>query len=206
MSRITNACLAALLAIALAAPLAPAMAAEPTPLPAHALRLGCWGGDAPVTAQEVAAIQDLMTFAEDNDGRPVYLDAVITADAGAGGCRRDYTGKAKRPAPTEDGAVIVMDRCESKALCWRQGLLQITANGPPMVIEHSIILPRPEDLPESLPYRMGGYGDWLNYQGPFIVRFHSGTGYVYVTFTPPDPALVDVWRRAACNADPAACR
>lgn len=52
-----------------------------------------------------------------------------------------------------------------------------------------------------LPYRFGGYGDWLNYQGPFIVRYQSATGSEHATFDVPDAALSGVWERAHVNAD-----
>ncbi|MBI1406389.1 MAG: hypothetical protein GC145_09715 [Caulobacter sp.] len=190
--------------LAIVAPLC-AQAAEPQPLPAFSLRLTCDPTDRDKTRAEVDGIQDLMAFAEQNDGRPVYLDAVITADAGAGGCLRDYSGTDKRPSPSADGPVIWIDRCSDAKRCWRKGQVQVTALGPPLAVSTSIVLPRPEDIPEFLPYRMGGYGDWLNYQGPFIVRFYDATGFIHAAFTVPDPALTDVWRNAACNARPDAC-
>ena len=81
----------------------------------------------------------------------------------------------------------------------------LTANGPPLAYGHSVFLPHEDSLDEGLPYRHGGYGDWLNYQGPFIVRFFEGTGYAYATFDTPSPALPGVWERARCNADHRSC-
>lgn len=200
--KLTRAVLA--LFVALSAPLA-AHAAEPKPLPAFSLKLTCDPTDPDATRQQIAAIQDFMAFAEDHDGQPVYIDAVIVGDAGAGGCMRDYTGKANRPGATGDAPVIEMDLCKTAARCWRKDVVQVTAIGPPLAVSTAIIMPRPQDIPENLPYRIGGYGDWLNYQGPFIIRFHGATGFDHATLTVPDAALADIWRNAACNARDGAC-
>lgn len=196
----------AALTIGLSGLFQPAQAQEP--LPAASLRLGCHDEGAEATGDELDRIGDLLEFARAHDGQPVYLDAVIAANDGAGTCSRDLSEFPDQPEPEPFRATITFDPCrietaegEEAQRCWRPGMVKIRASGPPLAISNSIILPAQEDLPLSLPYRIYGYGDWLNYQGPFIVRFMSGTGYEYATFDVPDAALPAVWDRARVNAD-----
>lgn len=189
---------------------APALAQTPaTALPAVQFRLHCYDNSAEQTAAEIERIQALHEFAREHDAEVVWLDAIITADAGAGACSRDISEFPDQPMPTGERARIVIQPCTEEAradICSPQGwTIQITANGPPLAYTHSVFLPPVEYLSNELPYRYGGYGDWLNYQGPFIIRFFEGTGYAYVTLHTPHPSLPDVWERARCNARPNAC-
>ena len=179
------------------------------PLPAIEFRLHCYDDGADQTAAEIASIEALHDFAREHDAEVVWLDAVITADDGAGSCSRDVSAFPDQPPTTGDRARIVIQPCveqERGDICSRMGLaVQVTANGPPLAYGHSVFLPHADSLDPGLPYRHGGYGDWLNYQGPFIVRFFGSTGFAYVTFHQPNPALPGVWERAACNARPETC-
>lgn len=190
---------------------APALAQTPaTALPAVQFRLHCYDNSAEQTAAEIEGIQALHAFAREHDAKLVWLDAIITADAGAGACSRDVSTFPDQPPPTGDRARITIQPCTTEA--WADTCrpldttVQITANGPPLAYSHGIHLPPVESLDDGLPYRHSRYGDWLNYQGPFIVRFFEGTGYAYVTFHPPHPSLPGVWERARCNAEPEACQ
>lgn len=179
------------------------------PLPAVQFRLHCFDGGAEQTAAEIAGMAALHEFAREHDAEVIWLDAVITADAGAGACSRDLSEFPNQPEPTGDRARITIQPCTEEAradICSPLGwTIQVSANGPPLAYTYGVYLPPVQSLPDDLPYRHGGYGDWLNYQGPFIVRFFEGTGYAYVTFTPPNPALPGVWERARCNARPESC-
>tara|TARA_R110002167_G_scaffold59322_6_gene168152 strand:+ start:1566 stop:2210 length:645 start_codon:yes stop_codon:yes gene_type:complete len=199
--------IALMLTLAVALPAATQSALAQEPLPAVTLRLQCSDSGTDTTSEEVDAVLSLLEFAEAHDGEPVYLDAVIQADAGAGGCSRDVSEFSDQPDPQVGQARISIDPCrveprggEDGRHCWRAGMVDIRASGPPMVLTNSIVLPAQADIPESLPYRIGGYGDWLNYQGAFIARFYTGTGYSYATFHLPDPGLAGVWERARLNA------
>tara|TARA_R110002051_G_scaffold47355_1_gene93810 strand:- start:194 stop:826 length:633 start_codon:yes stop_codon:yes gene_type:complete len=196
-----------LVALTLGLPMVPRPVRAQEPLPAATFRLHCFDDGAETTAVEAEGVMALLEFAEAHDGRPVYLDAVIAADAGAGGCSRDLSKFPGQPAPGPGRARITIDPCrveprrrEAGRHCWRTGMVDVQASGPPMVLTNSIVLPAQADIPQTLPYRIGGYGDWLNYQGPFIVHFYGGTGYSYATFHVPDPALPGVWDRAGVNA------
>lgn len=202
--------MAALTFIALQGQPAHAQAAPAaTPLPAVQFRLHCFDGGAEQTAAEIEHMQALHEFARQHDAEVVWLDAVITADAGAGACSRDASEFPDQPPPTGERARIVIRPCleaDRPNICESMGsAVQVSANGPPLAYTHGVFLPDENGLDDGLPYRHGGYGDWLNYQGPFIVRFFEGTGYAYVTFHPPHPALPDVWERARCNARSEAC-
>lgn len=180
-----------------------------TPLPAVQFRLHCYDDSARQTAAEIDGMVALHEFAREHDAEVVWLDAVITADAGAGACSRDVSAFPDQPPPTGERARIVIQPCleeERADICSPMGwTVQVTANGPPLAYGHSVFLPHEDSLDEGLPYRHGGYGDWLNYQGPFIVRFFEGTGYAYAIFHSPNPALPGVWERARCNARPESC-
>tara|TARA_R110002051_G_scaffold183669_1_gene253199 strand:- start:10 stop:642 length:633 start_codon:yes stop_codon:yes gene_type:complete len=196
-----------LVVLAVGLPILPQPVRAQEPLPAASFRLHCIDDSAERTATEVEGVLALLTFAEAHDGEPVYLDAVIAADAGAGGCSRDLSENADQSPPEPGRARITIDPCqvepdrrEDGRHCWRTGMVDVQASGPPMVLTNSIVVPAQADIPETLPYRIGGYGDWLNYQGPFIVHFYDGTGYSYATFHVPDPALPGVWDRADVNA------
>lgn len=181
----------------------PPAAAEP--LPAARFRLSCAAGGSADLAAEREAILALLDFARENDGAPVYLDAAIAADAGAGFCSRDLATPLRERRLAEEGpGRITFNGCklDPDARCPEPGMVQIDADGPPLAYRHSIILPAESALPRNLPYRLGRYGDWLNYQGPFIARFFEGTGYAYATFHVPDPALTFVWERAAGTPRP----
>ena len=188
---------------------AQAQAAPLAPLPAVQFRLLCYDDSAEQTAAEIEAMLALHEFAREHDAEVVWLDAVITADAGAGACSRDVSEFPDQPWPTGERARITIQPCTTEA--WADScrpmdtMIQVTANGPPLAYTHAVHLPPEESLEDSLPYRHGGYGDWLNYQGPFIVRFFEGTGYAYVTFHSPHPSLPGLWDRARCNARPEAC-
>ncbi len=197
-----------LVAAALTLPGAPGPVRAQEPLPAASFRLHCIDDSAAGTAVEVEGILALLEFAEAHDGEPVFLDAVIEADAGAGGCSRDLSEFPDQPSADGDRARISIDPCRVEPRrrgqgrhCWRAGMVDVQAIGPPMALVSSIVLPAQADIPQTLPYRIGGYGEWLNYQGPFIVHFYSGTGYTYATFHVPDAALPGVWDRARANAD-----
>ncbi|WP_339930156.1 hypothetical protein [uncultured Brevundimonas sp.] len=197
-----------LVAMALVLPGLSRPARAQDPLPAATFRLHCFDDSAEKTAVEAERIVALLEFAEAHDGEPVYLDAVIQADAGAGACSRDLSEFPDQPGPDEGRARITVDPCrvaprrhEEGRHCWRPGMVHVKAIGPPMVWSNSIVLPAQADIPETLPYRIRGYGDWLNYQGPFIVHFYDGTGYAYATFHVPDAAVPGVWERARVNAD-----
>lgn len=187
----------------------PARAQTTTPLPAVQFRLHCYDNSAEQTAGEIEHIQALHEFAREHDAEVVWLDAVITADAGAGACSRDVSRFPDQPWPTGERARITIQPCTTEA--WADScrpmdtMIQVTANGPPLAYTHSVHLPPEDSLDDGLPYRYGGYGDWLNYQGPFIVRYFEGTGYAYVTFHTPHPGLAGVWERARCNARPESC-
>lgn len=196
-----------LIAVAMGLPMMPRSGWAQEPLPAATFRLHCFDDGAEQTAVEAEGILTLLEFAAAHDGQPVYLDAVIAADAGAGGCSRDLSLIPHQPSPEPGRARISIDPCrveprrrEEGRHCWRTGMVDVQASGPPMVLINSIVLPAQADIPQTLPYRIGGYGDWLNYQGPFIVHFYDGTGYSYATFHVPDPALPGVWDRAGVNA------
>lgn len=196
-----------LVALAVGLPILPQPVRAQEPLPAANFRLHCIDDTAEGTAIEVEGVLALLEFAEAHDGESVYLDAVIAADAGAGGCSRDLSENVDQPPPEPGRARITIDPCrveprrrEEGRHCWRTGMVDVQASGPPMVLTHSIVLPAQADIPETLPYRIGGYGDWLNYQGPFIVHFYDGTGYSYATFHVPDRAVPGVWERARINA------
>lgn len=192
----------AALALALAAALpmwsVPASAAEP--LPSAAFAISCVPGEGATLETVFEAIQALLEFARTHDGEAVYLDAAIEADAGAGFCSRDLaTPLGNRIEPGDGPSRISFNGCrtESDRRCIEKDMVQIDAEGPPLAYRHSIVLPDEASLPKNLPYRMGRYGDWLNYQGPFIARFHEGTGYAYASFHVPDAALSHIWQRAA---------
>ncbi len=198
---------AGLFALVVGLPLGPQPVQAQEPLPAATFRLSCVDDGAERTAAEVDGVLALLEFAEAHDGEAVYLDAVIVADAGAGGCSRDLSSFPDQPPPGPGQARISIDPCqveprrrEEGRHCWRAGMVDIQASGPPMVLTHSIVLPAQADIPETRPYRIGGYGDWLNYQGPFIVHFYDGTGYSYATFHVPDVVIPGVWERARLNA------
>lgn len=190
-------------------PGAPVQAQAWGALPAVELRLQCYDDGAEHTAAEIEAIQDLHDFARGHDAEVVWLDVVIAADAGAGACSRDVSEFPDQPPPTGERARIVFQPCARDARAGtcrpRDGAIRITANGPPLAYSHGVHLPPEAALDPGLPYRYGRYGDWLNYQGPFVVRFFEGTGYAYATFHPPHPGLPGVWERARCNARPDAC-
>lgn len=199
--------LAGLAALTLGLPMTPQPVRAQEPLPAATFRLHCIDDTADRTSSEVDGVLALLEFAEAHDGDAVYLDAVIEADAGAGGCSRDLSENPDQPPPGPGHARITIDPCrveprrrEEGRHCWRNGMVDIQASGPPMALTNSVVLPAQADIPETLPYRIGGYGDWLNYQGPFIVHFYSGTGYSYATFHVPDAALPGVWERSRVNA------
>ena len=196
------------LLVLMTATFAPMPAQAQTPLPASSLRLGCHDEGAEATGVEIDGIANLLEFAREHDGRPVYLDAVIEANDGAGSCSRDLSAFPDQPEPEPFRAMITLDPCRAEIAedeearhCARPGMVHLRAFGPPLAVTHAIILPAEADLPLSLPYRIAGYGDWLNYQGPFIVRFFSGTGYEYATFDVPDPALSNLWERASLNIE-----
>ncbi|MDP2764090.1 MAG: hypothetical protein Q8O54_04545 [Brevundimonas sp.] len=180
-----------------------------TPLPAVEFRLGCLDDGAEQTAAEIEGLLALHEFARAHDAEVVWLDAVIVADAGSGACSRDVSAFPDQPGPTGERARIVIqpcvDRPRAEACGDAAGVIRVTANGPPLAYAHAVQLPDTDSLGDDLPYRHGGYGDWLNYQGPFIVRYFEGTGYAFVTFHTPHPALPGVWDRARCNARPDAC-
>lgn len=180
-----------------------------TPLPAVEFRLSCFDDGAEQTAAEIEGLLALHEFARAHDAEVVWLDAVIAADAGAGGCSRDVSAFPDQPGPSGERARIVIQPCvdepRAEACGGAERMIRVTANGPPLAYAHAIQLPDTDSLGDDLPYRHGGYGDWLNYQGPFIVRFFEGTGYAFVTFHAPHPALPGVWERARCNARPEAC-
>lgn len=184
------------------------LAQAQVPLPAASLRLGCHDEGAEATGTQLDRMGDLLEFARAHDGQAIYLDAVIAANDGAGTCSRDLSKFPDQPEPEPFRAMITFNPCrietddgEAARRCVRPGMVDVRALGPPLAISNSIILPAQEDLPLSLPYRIYGYGDWLNYQGPFIVRYMSGTGYEYATFDVPDAALPGVWDRARVNAE-----
>lgn len=188
------------LATALFQTASPAAASEP--LPSASFYLSCVHSAGEALDAEFDAIGAVLEFARKHDGEAVYLDVAIEADAGAGFCSRDLaTPMQNRIKPGEGPSRISFNGCrtESGQRCIEKEMMQIDADGPPLVYRHSIVLPDEASLPKSLPYRMGRYGDWLNYQGPFIVRFHEGTGYAYASFHVPDAALAYVWRRAAAR-------
>lgn len=195
----------ALFTLALIAGLFQAPQAAADPLPVAVFRLSCLhAGKAGLDADREAMLS-LLEFARENDGAPVYLDVVIEADAGAGFCSRDLaTPLEGRREPDEGPGMITFNGCkvDGEARCREPEMVQIDADGPPLAYRHSIILPAEASLPRNLPYRMGGYGDWLNYQGPFIARHFEGTGYAYATFHVPDPALAPIWERAAATPRP----
>ena len=176
-------------------------------LPRTSFRLSCVNADQERVSIEMAAIQELMEFAAAHDGEPVYLDVVIEADNGAGTCARDLATPYKGNRNAGEPRQISFNGCkvEKGRRCLEKDMAQIDADGPPLAYRHSIVLPRETALPKNLPYRMSGYGDWLNYQGPFIVRHYEGTGYAYATFHVPDAALGLVWARAVCNTKPETC-
>lgn len=186
---------------------APATAQAQTPLPGASLRLACHDEGPEATAEEIDRIASLLEFAREHDGQAVYLDVVIAANDGAGTCSRDLSEFPDQTEPEPFRAMITLDPCraeigdEAEPHCARPGMVNVRAFGPPLAITQAIILPAENDLPLSLPYRIAGYGDWLNYQGPFIARFFSGTGYEYATFDIPDPALISVWDRSRVNAE-----
>lgn len=191
---------APVLALAAGLALAPLPANSVEPLPSASFHLSCVHSTDEALNAEFDAIGALLEFARTHDGEAVYLDAAIEADAGAGLCSRDLaTSLDNRIEPGEGPSRISFNGCrtESDRRCIEKDMVQIDADGPPLVYRHSIVLPDEASLPESLPYRMGRYGDWLNYQGPFIVRFHEGTGYAYASFHVPDAALSHIWQRAA---------
>lgn len=200
--------MAGLAALSVTFPIVPANARIEEPLPAFTLRLSCHDEGLEATTTELEGMGALLTFAESHDGQPVYLDAVITANDGSGSCSRDVSENPDQRWPTPIRAVITFDPCRRPVMdgeearhCWRAGMVDIRAMGPPLAISQSIVLPAENDLPRSLPYRLGGYGDWLNYQGPFIVRYHSATGSERATFDVPDAALSGIWDRARRNVE-----
>lgn len=193
---------APVLALAAGLTLAPLPANSVEPLPSASFHLSCVHSADEALDAEFDAIGALLEFARAHDGEAVYLDAAIEADAGAGLCSRDLaTPMQNRIGPGEGPSRISFNGCriESDRRCIEKDMVQIDADGPPLVYRHSIVLPDEASLPKSLPYRMGRYGDWLNYQGPFIARFHEGTGYAYASFHVPDAALTYIWRRAAAH-------
>ncbi len=201
------ACLMAGLTVSLGWPGA-ATAQETTPLPAFEFWLHCSENSVEQTQGEIEAIQALHAFAREHDAQVVWLDAVVGADSGAGGCSRDVATHPDQPEAGERGRIRFEPCTETNppmACGPRDDHVQILALGEPLAYSHSVFLPREDALPTGLPYRFGGYSDWLNYQGPFIVRFFEGTGYAYATFTVPDANLPRVWDRAACNRRPDAC-
>jgi len=176
----------------------PAFAVEP--LPAVSFRLSCFNDDRTDTEGETDAILALLAFAAAHNGEPVYLDASIEADAGSGFCSRDLAirnphGGREDSKPNR----ISFNGCMAgeETPCIETDMVQINADGPPLAYRHSVVLPPEALLPKNLPYRMGNYGDWLNYRGPFIAHHYEGTGYAYATFHVPDAALAYVWERAA---------
>lgn len=182
------------------------LAAEP--LPAASFRLSCFNDERADTEGETDAILALLAFAAAHNGEPVYLDAAIEADAGAGFCSRDLAvsgpedgGEDRKPNRISFNGCMV----EEERRCIEKDMVQIDADGPPLAYRHSVILPPEALLPKNLPYRTGNYGDWLNYQGPFIARHFEGTGYAYATFHVPDAALAYVWARGR-NAEAGKCR
>ncbi|MFA7637775.1 MAG: hypothetical protein WCY02_00565 [Parvibaculum sp.] len=182
-------------------------AAAADPLPVTTFRLSCLPGGSVTLAAEREAMLSLLDFARENDGAPVYLDAAIAADAGAGFCSRDLATPLHERREGEEGPdAITFNGCkvDPEARCSAPDMVQIDADGPPLAYRHSIFLPTESALPRNLPYRLGRYGDWLNYQGPFIARYFEGTGYAYATFHVPDPALGFVWERAAETPRPSA--
>lgn len=174
-----------------------ALAADP--LPKAAFRLSCLKDERTNIKAETYSILALLAFAQAHDGEPVYLDAVIEADAGTGFCSRDLAALSPGDADNGKPSRISFNGCdeERNASCLPEGVVRVDADGPPLAYRHSILLPAEASLPKNLPYRMGGYGDWLNYQGPFIARYYEGTGYAYATFHVPDAALGHIWERAA---------
>lgn len=169
-----------------------------TILPAATLRLSCVHGDQARVEAEMASVQTLLEFAKAHDGEPVYLNAVIKADSGAGLCARDLAAPYKSNRTEGKPRRISFDGCkvEKGRSCVEKDMAQIDAEGPPLTYRHSVILPYEQSLPKGFPYRIGDYGDWLNYQGPFIARHYEGTGYTYATFHVPDAALSSIWERA----------
>jgi len=194
--------------IALALPLvAGTQQATADPLPLATIRLSCVPGGSDTLEVEREAMLSLLDFARENDGAPVYLDAAIAADAGAGFCSRDLATPLQDRREAEDRpGKITFNGCKAdpEARCAEPEMVQIDADGPPLAYRHSIFLPTEASLPRNLPYRLGRYGDWLNYQGPFIARYFEGTGYAYATFHVPDPALGFIWERAARTPRPSA--
>ncbi|MDX5367009.1 MAG: hypothetical protein LPK88_11235 [Alphaproteobacteria bacterium] len=193
---------ARVVALAAALPLVSLPAGAAEPLPSAAFRLSCVPGEGAKLDAEFESIQALLDFARRHDGEAVYLDAAIEADAGAGFCSRDLaTPMDNRIEPGEGPSRISFNGCrtESDRRCIEKDMVQIDADGPPLVYRHSIVLPDETSLPKNLPYGMGRYGDWQNYRGPFIARFHEGTGYAYASFHVPDAALSYIWRRATTN-------
>lgn len=177
------------------------------PLPVATFRLSCLPGGSVALGVEREAVLSLLDFARENDGAPVYLDAAIAADAGAGFCSRDLATPLQDRREAEDRpGKITFNGCKADpgARCAEPEMVQIDADGPPLAYRHSIFLPTEASLPRNLPYRLGRYGDWLNYQGPFIARYFEGTGYAYATFHVPDPALGFIWEQAAKTPHPSA--
>lgn len=205
---------AVLAAVFISATVPCASAPAQEPLPAIELRLLCSEAGPDVVAREVESILSLHEFAAAHDAQVVWLDAVIEADDGAGSCSRAAGESETDELPDSSESElrrthITIRTCASTdegATCHDDGIVRVLASGPPLVLSRSVHLPHPSKLAENLPYRMHRYGDWLNYQGPFIVRYHQGTGYAYATFDQPDPALSGVWERARCNARPDDCR
>ena len=100
-----------LVALTLGLPIVPRPVRAQEPLPAATFRLHCFDDGAETTAVEAEGVMALLEFAEAHDGQPVYLDAVIQADAGAGGCSRDLSEFPGQPAPGRGRARITIDPC-----------------------------------------------------------------------------------------------
>src|SRR5690606_20963618 len=86
----------------------PVRAQSLEPLPAVQFRLHCFDNSAERTAAEIEAMLALHEFAREHDAEAVWLDAVITADAGAGACSRDVSEFPDQPFPTGERARIII--------------------------------------------------------------------------------------------------
>src|SRR5690606_7769488 len=131
--------------IALALPLvAGTQQATADPLPLATIRLSCVPGGSDTLEVEREAMLSLLDFARENDGAPVYLDAAIAADAGAGFCSRDLATPLQDRREAEEGrGAITFNGCKAdpEARCAEPEMVQIDADGPPLAYRHSIFLP-----------------------------------------------------------------
>jgi hypothetical protein len=160
------------------------------PLPAGDLELACSGEP---TQEEMSSLAEFIDFAEQHDGEPVFVSVSIEADSGAGGCARNVSRE------TSGVTYRVCNNVPHLWLCTQRDKVFVQASGPGTPFPHGIVLPGERTLPTSLPYSYYSYGQWLNYSGPFIIRYFSGTGFRYASLDIPDPGLDVVWTRAHDN-------